>query len=314
MNHTQREGLLLLLVAAAGYSFFAIFTKIVYENGLNSPLDILIWRFVLTAPVIWGIIAVQRRNKRASSSPPPPRARLLAMGLLFGLVAMLAFFAVARLPASLYTVLIYTYPAMVALGALLFGERLSALGWGALGLTLLGVFLTVPNPFSGLGEVDPLGVLFVFLNALSYATYILLSSRILRGQRDQTLAGAWSITGSLLYVLVLLVARGVTLPPNPTVWAALLALALFSTALPIVAFYAGMQRLGAAKASILSTIEPVMTVLWAVLLLGETLLPAQLVGGALVIASVVLLQVRRPTPEKRKNSAAAPVALEGEGR
>jgi drug/metabolite transporter (DMT)-like permease len=294
MNHTQREGLLLLLVAAAGYSFFAIFTKIIYENGLNSPLDILIWRFVLAAPLIWGIIAVQRRREPSASDAPPPRARLLAMGLLFGLVAMLAFFAVARLPASLYTVLIYTYPAMVALGALLFGERLSALGWGALGLTLLGVFLTVPNPFGGLGDVDPLGMVFVFLNALAYAAYILLSSRILRGQRDQALAGAWSITGSLLYALVLIVARGVTPPPNLTVWAALLALAVVSTALPIVTFYAGMQRLGAANASILSTIEPVMTVIWAVLLLGETLLPAQIVGGGLVILSgVLLLQTQR---------------------
>lgn len=309
MNRTQREGLLLLIVAAAGYSFFAIFTKLIYENGLNAPLDLLIWRFVLAAPAIWGIIAAQRRRQPAASRPALPRARLLLMGLLFGLVALLAFLAVARLPASLYTVLIYTYPAMVALGALLFGERLSALGWGALALTLLGVLLTVPNPFSDLGRIDPLGVVFVLLNALAYAVYILLSSRILRGEHDQTLAGAWSITGSLLVALALLAVRGVTLPPNAITWAALLGLAVISTALPVATFYAGMQRLGAAKAAILSTIEPVMTVLWAVLLLGETLHPTQLIGGALVIASVALLQVRRPTPEKRKNSAAAPAAL-----
>jgi drug/metabolite transporter (DMT)-like permease len=72
-----------------------------------------------------------------------------------------------------------------------------------------------------------------------------------------------------------------------------------STVFPIFFLNAGIQKLGATKASITGTIEPVLTILWAVLLLGETIQSVQLVGGVLILISVILLQVRaapQPSP------------------
>jgi drug/metabolite transporter (DMT)-like permease len=75
-------------------------------------------------------------------------------------------------------------------------------------------------------------------------------------------------------------------------WAALTAIAVCSTVIAILTFFAGLQRLGAGRASMLSTLEPVVTVLLAAMLLGETLSVAQLGGGALILAGVLWLSAR----------------------
>jgi drug/metabolite transporter (DMT)-like permease len=211
---------------------------------------------------------------------------------------MIAFFGVERVPVSLYTVLIYTYPALVAVGAILFGERLSGRGWMALGLTLIGVVLTVPNLFQGFSGVDPIGVLLVLANAATYAVYILLSNRTIKGVTDLSTASAWSISGSLIFALIVVVIRALqsgstSIPPNLNVWAGFLGLVVISTVIPIFAFYAGMHRLGAPRAAIISMIEPVLTLVWAVLIRHENLQWVQLLGAAFILVSVVLLQLGR---------------------
>lgn len=297
MTRLQRNGLLLILASAVGYSFFPIFTKVMFDNGIGSPLDILLWRFVVATPLAWLYITVVQGRRQLASSSDFPRWRTLAAGFLFGSAAMLAFYGLQRVPVSLYTVLIYTYPAIVAVGGLLFGERLSRSVWVALGLTLLGVILTVPNIFNGFSGVDPLGVVLVLANACCYGSYILLSGRLLRGVGNLTQASVWSITGSLLFALCMMALRiisgeNIVVPQNIGIWGGLAGLVLVSTILPIITFYAGLSRLGAARAAIVSMIEPVLTLIWAVFLRGETLTLVQIAGGLLILASVALLQLR----------------------
>ncbi|MBL8117918.1 MAG: DMT family transporter [Anaerolineae bacterium] len=297
MRYLQRNGLFLILISAAGYSFFPIFTKLIYDNGINNPLDVLAWRFLLAAPLTWAFMFLRTYRSSKAVRTPLPLRPLLAMGLLFGFVAMMAFLALRQLPVSLYTVLIYTYPAMVALGSVVLGERLSLLGWLALGLTLIGVVLTVPNIFNGFTGVNPLGIILVLLNAASYATYILASNRILRGQDNLMGASAWSISGSLVFVIVMLIVRGISgdrlaMPENATAVGGLIGLVVISTVIPIFTFYIGMQYLGAARAAIVSMIEPVLTLGWAFLLQGETLTAIQVAGAGCILVSVLLLQLR----------------------
>lgn len=79
------------------------------------------------------------------------------------------------------------------------------------------------------------------------------------------------------------------LPATPAAWAALIAIALVSTVTAMLAFFAGLTRLGAARTSMLSTLEPVVTVLLAAVLLGERLSLVQWCGGAAVLAAVLWL-------------------------
>lgn len=293
MDRTQRDGLLLLLVAAAGYAFFPILTKTIFESKRFEPLDVLFLRFLLATPITWIVIWRMRRSTpmREISQKALPRLQLLGMGVIFALTAASAFVALTRLPASTYTVILYSYPAMVAVLSLLLGEKLSGRGWLALGMTVIGIVLTVPDFRAGLS--DGFGLVMALLNAGIYATYIVLSGRVLRGHSSLAEASAWSITGTFLTMVVVAVFRGVVWPADLTQWGSLIAMAVISTVIPIFAFYAGMQKLGAARAAILSTIEPVFTLMLAFLLLGERILPIQILGAALILASVILLQLGR---------------------
>jgi drug/metabolite transporter (DMT)-like permease len=94
--------------------------------------------------------------------------------------------------------------------------------------------------------------------------------------------------------LVATLARGPTWPRTPAGWLAVLGIAIISTVAAIVLFFAGLERVGPTRAAVLSTVEPVCTVLLAAALLGETVAPSQLVGGALILTAVVLLA--RATP------------------
>lgn len=82
---------------------------------------------------------------------------------------------------------------------------------------------------------------------------------------------------------------GLALPATATGWAAVLAIALFSTLLAILGFFKGMEKLGAADASTLSTLEPLITLALAALVLGEAVTALQLAGGGLIMAAVLYL-------------------------
>jgi drug/metabolite transporter (DMT)-like permease len=289
MNRTQRDGALLVLISAACYAFFPIFSKSVFDAGL-SPLDLLAWRFLIATPLIWLLLVALRTPAPAA---PLPRFRLLAMGALFGLSSASALYSLSRLPASVYTIVLYTYPVIVALLSIFVGETLSGRGWLALVMTLVGMLLTVPDVNHGLQGGDLLGVMLALANAASYALYIVASSRILRGHNALARASAWSITGSGVLMIGVVLVRGLAFPSNVAGWGSLLALVGISTVLPIFTFYAGMQKLGAARAAILSTVEPLLTVLLAVLIRNESLVLLQVIGGALILLSVIMLQIQR---------------------
>jgi drug/metabolite transporter (DMT)-like permease len=300
MDRTQRDGALLLILAALGYSFLPVLTKFGYSAGLE-PRDLLTWRFIIAAPLVWLLLAV----RRPTGGTPLPRVRLLLMGALFAASALCAFFSLERIPASTYTVLLYCYPAFVALLSLLVGDRLSRFGWLALALTLVGVVLTVPNLGADLARSDPLGMLLAMLNGASYAVYIVISNRLLKADCDLQSASALSITGSFLALVLLALAAGLRVPATLEGWLSIVAMAIFATVVPIFAFYAGLRRLGAPRAAILSTLEPVLVLAWSFMLLRETMLPLQVVGAAFILASAILLQLRgTPAPEPAAVTAA----------
>lgn len=282
----QTVGIILVLISGLGYAWLPIFAKWAYAEGLK-PIDLLTLRFAIAAPMMWLLTWQETEDSRTL-----PRLKLLLAGALFAFVALTAFFALSLIPSSLYTLLLYTYPAMVVILARIMGEQLSRQAIVALLLTLVGIGLTVPLQEGELGGIDPFGIGLGLVNAALYAIYIIFSQRVLQGQRAMGHATRWNITGSLGVLILLAWAQGFTLPTTWQGWASAAGIAIVCTLLPIFTFLIGIRRLGASKASILSSIEPLATLLLAVALLGESLTWQQTVGGALILASVVVLQLR----------------------
>ncbi len=291
MTRREREGFLWIIFAAAGFSFTPTLVKLVYQHSNFEPMDIAIWRFLLAVPIIWALVLLRRRPAGESAREMMPIAQLLAIGLIVSAAVLAAFFALERLPGSTYVVLLYSYPAMVALLSRLMGEKIKAKTWLALALALIGVALTVPDQWTA-ESADAVGVALALLNAAILAVYYLLARRVLAGLEDVSRASAIMMNGTLVTMLLLIMLRGLQLPQNAMTLMLLGGVAVLGTVLPVFAVNFALQRIGAAQASLVSTVEPILSMILSMLILGEVIFALQWLGAALIVVSVLILQLR----------------------
>ncbi len=167
--------------------------------------------------------------------------------------------------ACLVALLLYLYPAIVTLLAVLFlKERLTLAKVGSLLLALTGTALTLR--LTGGGGAP--GILLSILAAVIYAVYILVGSRVVVGTGAISSSTIVMASTAVVYAGIISV-HGATFPKTSSGWVAVFALALVSTVLAFASFFAGLKRIGPTKASTFSTLEPVVTVILAALILGE---------------------------------------------
>lgn len=287
MNNRRWLGVGLVLLSALGYAFLPIMIKTIYRETDLRPADLLIIRFVLAVAVMWMLVAARRELHVVREMPRRRLWRIVLPGGLFSLAALCAFVALEEVPASTFTVLLYMYPAMVALIMLFLGERLAMLRWVAIGLALAGCVLVVGGKIEG-GSL--FGIFLVLLNGFMYAIYLILASRI-AALVPSFVFGALSMSGTLLFLLPMPFFQGLHLPDSALGWGLSLALVFVSTLLPIMTIFLAMRYIGPTNAAIISTFEPVITLVLAAVLLGESSSIIQYAGGGLIILSVVLLQI-----------------------
>jgi drug/metabolite transporter (DMT)-like permease len=307
-------GVALCLVSACGFGLMAIFAKEAYAAGLGVTA-LLAARFVLAASLLWAIVALRARRPAATSGPtalrPRPGRRVVLAGLGLGAIgysaqAGLFFSALRHIDVSLTSLLLYTYPALVFCGAVAL-RREQVTPWKALALALASAGAALVLLGGGTGGLEATGVALALGAGAAYAAYILIAEGVV-ARLDAFLLTALIATGAAATFLTAGLIGG-TLAFTAGGWIWIAAIALFSTVLPIVTFLLGMERVGAATASILSTVEPVVTVGLAVALYSESLGAAQILGGALVIAAVIALQARATrTPPAAVGSAHVPPA------
>jgi drug/metabolite transporter (DMT)-like permease len=298
-------GAFLCLASAAAFGCMAIFGKLAYEHDVAVP-DLLFARFVLAAAAL----AVIAGATGALRSVP---RRTVVNGLLMGAVgyatqAGLYFLALERMDASLLALLLYTYPAIVTGAAIVLRrERATSRRLAALATASAGTALVLAG--AGTGALDPLGTALGLAAAVVYSAYILTGERVLVGASSLALAALVTAGAAATFTVVELVRGGPHLGFDAGGWGWITAIALVSTVTAIVAFFGGLARVGPSTASILSTFEPVVTVSLAAAAFGETLAPVQVLGGALVLGAVVMLQARW-----RPRAAAARAALAEQAR
>jgi drug/metabolite transporter (DMT)-like permease len=224
---------------------------------------------------------------------------LVAMGALGYVGQSFAYFsAAARLPAAATGLLLFTYPILVTLLARLFFKealtppKLAALVVSTLGtLLVLGIFTSPASGQGALGALNPEGVLWGLSAAAIYSVYIIAGTRF-AAHVDPFFSSAVIITSAaVVYMLAGLVTGGVSFDVTPLgiVWA--LGIAFVCTILAISAFFAGLKQLGPSRASIVSTVEPALTVVLAALALHEQITVGQVAGGALILLAVLLVQL-----------------------
>jgi drug/metabolite transporter (DMT)-like permease len=276
-----RAGLGLGLVAALSFSTLGIWGKLAGQVGLGS-YEVLAWRFGLVALVL---LPLAGRNLSWRERLP-----LLGVGVLYTLATTCYFGALDRVTAGTTGLLLYLAPAFVILFGWLAGRRPDAARLGAVALAALGLGLVVGIP--GAGDRDPLGLALGAGAGALYAAYLLASERWLMNFPPLASTGHLALVGSLTFGALAAAQGRLHVPDSAAQWGVILGMAVIATLIAVPALYGAVARLGAARASLLGTLEPLFTVLLAFLILAEPLRPAVLLGGALILAGAVLAQRR----------------------
>jgi drug/metabolite transporter (DMT)-like permease len=271
----------------------AIFARFAYAGGAD-VLGVLIARFAIAGALLALLMGVQRRRW--------PRGRPLAVAIAMGAIgysgqALCYFAALNHASAGLVALLLYVYPTLVCLLAAGFlGERLTRRTLALLALSFAGIALTL-----GGGGGTATGIALGLGAAVFYSVYIVVGARELKATDTLASAAVVCLSAAATFLFASLF-REPHFPGVAWGWIPVAAIALVSTVIAILAFFAGLKRVGPATASIASTLEPVVTVALAWFVLGESLAPIQLAGGALVLASAAWLARGTSSLESRNGN------------
>ena len=288
----RSSGTLSCIAAGAGFGAMGVLGKLAYDDGVTVG-TLLAARFALAALVFWALMAASGAGRELRALRRRDVLTALALGAgCYAAQAGAYFAALPRMEAGLLSLLVYLFPAFVTVAAIALGrESADARRVGALAIALTGLVLVLAGAETG--GLDPLATALGLGAALVCTVYILVSGSIAERMSPQ-LFSTLVCTGAAVTLSAGSAALGQLQPGAVTApgWAWLVCLALVSTVAAISLQFAGIARVGPTVASILCTVEPVVTVILAFAVFGEVLGAAQLLGGGLVLAGVIVLQLR----------------------
>lgn len=273
-------GIILIAISAASFGTLAIFGRYAYAENIDT-FTLLFLRFGFSASFMT-IMLILRKE-------PFPRGRILAQligmgGIGYAGQSFLYLTAIKFASAGLVALLLYLYPFFVAILSMIFlKEKLTRTKAIALVIALCGTALTV-GPVSG----QIIGAVMAIVAALGYSIYIIIGANVMKHVSPFQSSTVIFTSASVVYG-ILTFSNGIHLPQTNFGWMVIAGIVIVSTIIPVTTFLAGLERIGPTNAAMLSTVEPIVTVLLATWLFGDQLLPIVLIGGGLILMAVVLL-------------------------
>ena len=278
-------GVLLLLASSVGFALAPTFSRLARDDGAGS-LGALLRRFTIATLLMFALRPLLARGSRL------PRGVLLVRLFLMGavgyfLAATLFFTALRTMDSGVAIVIWYCNPVLVVIAAWVArGVRPGRVLVLCVALSVAGVGIAAGQ----LGAADLSAVFLVLGSSVAYVFYTVTGEAVLH-RTDLATATAIVFLGATCS-LSLLAVSGVgdfAGPASATGWLAILGFAVVATVIPTVLMFEGLRRIGAGKASVVGAVEPVSTIIFGVVILGEAVTALRLVGAALVIAAVVIL-------------------------
>jgi drug/metabolite transporter (DMT)-like permease len=306
LSTAHRTGLFIGIFAATGFSFKAIFVKLGLAHG-GDAITLLALRMAFALPAF---LLMAWHARRGGID------RLLGLAMLgllgYYLSSLFDFLGLQYISAGLERLILFVYPTLVLVfSALLFGERITRRAVAALAMCYAGIGLALSHDVRSDQGWDAVvtGSLWVFASAVTYAAYWMGSGRLVHRVGSLRLTAYATTFASLFCLGHFFLARPLTaLIVPPAVYLDGLALALFSTVLPIWLQAEAIRRIGASTAALVATLGPVLTIFFAWAILDERLSAWQLAGTVLVIGGVSLAGSKRQRSDTAAKAGAASLA------
>lgn len=282
-NNQLGLSVILVLISTLGFSCYPILGKYVFAGGAGLA-TVLFVRFTFAALVFWAITLWLDGFPRLS------RKTWLTLwvmgGINYSMMAGLYISSVRFIPASLAALLLYAYPIIVTvLAVITHQEKFSLYKLSGLLLSTFGLVMVLGVALKGINFV---GVSLAFGSAFVYSVYIIIGNKVLQTTTPLVSTAIISTAAAVTYGIIGLPIGGATWGLSIGTWIGIGGITLFSTIIAMLTFFQGIKRIGATSASIISTLEPVMTAVLAIIIYNEHLTLWQAMGGILVILGGVL--------------------------
>lgn len=287
---TKQKGNWLVLVSSGLFGLMAVNARIAYDGGAKTVF-VLIMRFALAALLLWLYGLTPARRGKLAVTGEQLKLLFILGGVAHYAISILYFAAISFIPVSLAAVILYIYPVIVNLFmAMVQKERMSIMQLGILTAATAGSILMMWTPGA---NVDWRGIVLAFGATISNSVYIiLLGSKYARklDGLDSITVNTYIVSFSALSMIITgMLTGGLNFNVTPKGWAAVLMIAVISSGIAPLLFYMGVRTIGPSKASILSTFEPVVTVISGIAVLRETIMFSQAMGMAMVLISVLMM-------------------------
>jgi drug/metabolite transporter (DMT)-like permease len=286
-------GVGLALLVAASFAGGSVLGGLAFRHG-TEPLTVTTIRTLCATATLFVVLRLRRFP---ITLPPAARRNAFALGILVAFYAWSLYKAVSLMPVSLAILTFYLYPLLTGMIAWISGrERFTLRAAGALGLAFLGLGLALN--LRGVPGAT-LGVVFALAAAVGFTAQLVLSSALMGRNPAQPVALHMLGSASVLYVVVCLALGIFQLPQDSTGWAALAGTTMCYM-FGATGLYSAIALLGPVRAALMLNIEPVFSMLFGFLLLGQHLTPVQVLGAVCVVAAITLGRASRPAARLAK--------------
>ena len=287
----DRMGYLLAALAALFWASSGTAAKYLFLNGITA-FELVQMRTTLAAGIIFGWLALRDRSLLAVERRDLPYFITLGIGL--AAVQFTYLFAISKIQVAAAILIQYQAPLFVALYTLFFlGTKLPPVVFAAMAGSLFGCWLVVGGYNLDLLHMNRVGLLSALASAVTFAWYTVRCEYGMKRYPPWTVVFYGLLFAAVTWNILHPPLTGFLKPSGPAQWGCVLIVGFLGTVLAFICYNEGINRIGATRASITATLEPITAGFIAWLLLGETMEIWQVLGAVLVIVSIAGLQLGR---------------------
>ena len=282
--NTRTRGLLATMISAVFFGFIPLFVKTICAGGGNS-VSAAFYRFFLSVPVLYIYLKAQGISMRITRTEFAKIALITIFG--YGGTAVLLFSSYNFIPSGMSTTIHFMYPVFTILGCMIFfKEKVSPLKLLCVALCFGGILLF----YNGESGGSVLGMALSFLSGVTYAFYTIYleKSGLQKMENLKLIFYMNTVAAAMILVMALLTAQ-FTLRLTPLAWGTAVFFATATSLIGVLGYQIGVKCIGPQNAAILSTFEPITSVIVGVLVYREAFSARTLLGCLCVLSAVVIV-------------------------
>ena len=282
--NTRSKGLLATMISAVFFGFIPLFVKTICAGGGNS-VSAAFYRFFLSVPVLYIYLKAQGISMRITRTEFAKIALITIFG--YGGTAVLLFSSYNFIPSGMSTTIHFMYPVFTILGCMIFfKEKVSPLKLLCVALCFGGILLF----YNGESGGSVLGMALSFLSGVTYAFYTIYleKSGLQKMENLKLIFYMNTVAAAMILVMALLTAQ-FTMRLTPLAWGTAVFFATATSLIGVLGYQIGVKCIGPQNAAILSTFEPITSVIVGVLVYREAFSARTLLGCLCVLSAVVIV-------------------------